>query len=554
MIDTLQKMRENLLKFEDDEFDEFDEEDSEKTDEKFRIEIIESGLPIYVIHNNSGSRIEREARKRILQRDTDKVREIVRFSTFNVVARGTDMAYIEYKNTRCSLIDNDKTAVIINGARELVCGIEYDDKHYCYSDEEKSYPLKLLFAVDDETYKMLNDYDDVLEQHKAILTFSRLTKSQREFFKKQYNRPVQKEDKKDVDYTPIRNLEALILLFKTCENTYSPAVRAKVKLLLSELEGGMSNSDRHDITSQLSHILCIDTQLYPYKQKSYDEIMELFDKHIYGMTEIKERIAEYIIAMQYSGSANFEILLVGPPGVGKTSIGEVVAQCYDNPFVHIDCAGANGISMGGLVKSYSGAKAGKCMEGLYAQGRADVTMMFDEIDKLTVEKEGTNPYSIFIKALGPQKALYDEYVDHDVDVSATKFICTANDISVLPQYILNRFGNNVFYIDAYSHEEKVAIAQKHLVRKKLSRYNISEDELIFEQEALELIAKDFCEDEGAREMASYVESLIRKVIVRWNRGMAEKPFVIDADFVRGNLTKMSMEGKDQKSRKIGFGA
>ena len=91
------------------------------------------------------------------------------------------------------------------------------------------------------------------------------------------------------------------------------------------------------------------------------------------------------------------------------------------------------------------------------------------------------------------------------------------------------------------------------MRKKLSRYNINEGEITFEEEALQVIAKEYCQDEGAREMASYVESLIRKVIVYWNRGLAEKPFVIDADFVSENLTKMSMEGKE-KSRKIGFGA
>ena len=179
-------------------------------------------------------------------------------------------------------------------------------------------------------------------------------------------------------------------------------------------------------------------------------------------------------------------------------------------------------------------------------------MMFDEIDKLNT-KEG-DPYSVLIKAIGPQRMLYDEYVDQDIDISSTKIICTANQPDLLPDYILNRFGDNIFYIDAYSHEEKVAIAQQHLVRKKFSKYKIIEGEITFEEESLKLIAKEYCQDEGSREMSSYIETLIRKVIVLWNRGMAEKPFVIDADFVRENLTKVSLEGKNQKLRKIGFGA
>lgn len=548
-------MREkNRITYDDLFDDEFDEEDSEDIDESiFKIEKVESGLSLFVIHNDTKSKAKREIQRKVLNRHTELVYDIARFSTDDVINSRNEKVYVEYKNTRCFLHDIDKAVIIANDTRELVCGIEYFDKYYCYSDEEKAYPLRVLFAVDEETFQMFKDYKDVFDQRKAIATFERLSKPQQEFFRRQYNRPIQMEDKKkDDNYTPIKSLEALKMLFKSCENTYSPTVRAKVKLLFSELDGGMSSSDRHDVISQLSHILCIDTQLYPFEPKTYDEIMECFDKHVYGMTELKERIAEYIIAMQYSGSANFEILLVGPPGVGKTSIGEAVAECYNNPYVHIDCAGANSISMGGLVKSYGGARAGKCIEGLYGKGRTDVTMMFDEIDKLNT-KDG-DPYSVLIKAIGPQKMLYDEYVDQDIDVSATKIICTANQPDLLPDYILNRFGDNIFYIDAYSPEDKVAIAQKHLVRKKLSKYNIREDELIFEKAALEVIAKDYCEDEGAREMASYVEALIRKVIVRWNRGMAEKPFVIDEAFVRENLTKMSLESKNQKTRAIGFGA
>lgn len=535
------------------EEDEANEEaSSENTEQSYTVEEIEAGLSLYVIHDSSGSRIEKIRRKRVLQSGADKIQEIVRFSAENILACAKEAVYVEYKDTHCKLVGDEHAPVIINGTDELVCGIKYDSFHYCYSDEDVCYPLRLLFAVDEDTYKMFSSTDDVNNQLKSIATYASLTFPQREFFKKQYNRPAQAAEVKENDYTPIRNLEALKLLFETCENTYSPAIRAKVKLLLSEIDRGVRDADRHDVVCQLSHILGIDTQLYPYEPKTYDQIMECFDKHIYGMTELKERIAEYIIAMQYSGSANFEILLVGPPGVGKTSIGEAVAEVYNNPYVHIDCAGANSVSMGGLVKSYGGARAGKCVQGLYAKGRSDVTMMFDEIDKLNT-KDG-DPYSVLIKAIGPQKMLYDEYVDQDIDVSATKIICTANQPDLVPDYILNRFGDNIFYIDAYSHEEKVAIAQKHLVRKKLAKYNINEDEIIFEKSALEVIAKDYCQDEGAREMASYVESLIRKVIVRWNRGMAEKPFAIDEAFVRENLTRMSLEGKNQKTRTIGFGA
>ena len=128
--------------------------------------------------------------------------------------------------------------------------------------------------------------------------------------------------------------------------------------------------------------------------------------------------------MQFSGCSNFAALIIGPPGVGKTSIGSIVSECCDKPLVYIDCSGADVIGMSGLVKSYSGAKAGKVIDGLWEIGRTDAVVLFDEIDKLSVTKEG-NPYSVFLKALGPQKLLHDEYVDEDIDVSSSIFIATA---------------------------------------------------------------------------------------------------------------------------------
>ncbi len=537
------------------DYDELFKDNPRKTTESedlFNIIKMDSKLPVYLVKPKTKLR-KKDVIEKIATLRKGCVNEfkIIRLDS-SLVPQFLDNKEIVFEETDCILSNSTNAPIVnINDSSELNVGIRYRQPHYCNDEAQTSVPLELVYAVDDATYEVFcKDTHDQEEVKHQLLSYDKLSPAQKQFFITQYNRPEQKVTKQETGYTPIKNIGSLKLLFEKCRKTYSPDVRAKLDLLFGELDDCIRDADKRDIINQISHILGIDTQLYEHKTKTYEQIMECFDKHVYGMTELKQRIAEYIIAMQYSGSANFEILLVGPPGVGKTSIGEVIAECYDNPFVSIDCAGADFISMGGLVKSYGGAKAGKCLEGMWAKGRSDVVMMLDEIDKLAVGKDG-NPYSIFLKALGPQKVLYDEYVDHNIDVSATKFIATANDIDAIPEYIVNRFGDNVFYINAYSKDEKIAIAERHIIRKLLAKHKVGEDELSFTKEALEVIAKDYCEDEGAREMTSYIQSVIRKVIVLWTRGMAEKPFVVDGDFVRANLRKID---KSSKIGKIGFSA
>lgn len=453
-----------------------------------------------------------------------------------------------YKNTRCELVVTDET-VFLNDSNSstLNAGIKYDAQSFFLDGESPIIQLKILFVLDD-AYKLFDAYDTIPQKHSAIEEYGNLTSPQRAFLRSQFNRPIKTGFKDDSLYTPIKNEKALRVLYETCKDTYDEKTRMKAKLILNELRGSLNYGDRVDLVNQLSHILCIDTQAYPYKNKTFDEIISLFDKHMYGLYEFKERFAEFLLAAQYSKSTSFAVLLVGPPGVGKTSIGTVTAQCCEKPFVHIDCSGADVIAMSGLVKSYGGAKAGKVFDSLWEIGRADAVVMFDEIDKLSITKEG-NPYSVFLKALGPQKLLHDEYVDSDIDVSSTIFIATANNINDIPGYIINRFGDNIFYLDKYSCEEKVAITENYVVKASLEEHNINQSELLFSKEALLLLANEYCEDEGMREMTGYITSLIRKVIRLWVCNCITKPFTVDESFVRENLVKKT----DRKKQKLKLG-
>lgn len=175
-------------------------------------------------------------------------------------------------------------------------------------------------------------------------------------------------------------------------------------------------------------------------------------------------------------------------------------------------------------------------------------MLLDEIDKMASAKDG-DPYGALIKPLGPQRKYYDEYVADDTDVSATKFIATANDVSNIPGYILSRFENNVFYLDAYTIDEKLEIAQKHTIPKKLAEFKLTQDDCVFREDALRLIVNGYCSDEGVRELEGNITILLRKLITECSRGLIKMPFVVDCEYVESHLKK---KGAPKTGVKIGF--
>ena len=529
--------------------DDTDDEENNETG-KFVISKIECGMDMYSVKGTdyrSSARARMHASK--LTRVSDEKTEIITVSA-SLFAENKRSQNFTFNKTNCTLL-TDSRSVIINdsNADKLTVGISYPVTFYFPFGEGGSYPLTVLFAVDSNTFGMFETYEAADRIHSALSKYNGLTSAQRKFFKRQYASPRKASEQSGV-YTPIRDEGALRVLFETCRHTYDEHVQAKAEMILDILKSSSGYGEKADLKNQLSHILGINTHHEPIKKIGFYEIMEAFNRKIYGLTDFKEKLAEFILAMQYSKDISFAALLIGSPGVGKTSAAEVMAECTGKELLQIDCSGADVIAMSGLVRSYGGAKAGKVIDGLWEAGKSDLLLFFDEIDKLSITKEG-NPYSIFLKALGPQRMLHDEYVETDIDISSSLILASANNIDDVPGYVLNRFGDNIFFIDDYSAEEKVEIAKQFTIRKVLIEHRIDAERLIMSDEALYLLAEEYCEDAGMREMTGYLRTIARKAIRLWHCNEIEKLLIVDEDFIKNYIKKKPSLG-GTVHRKAGF--
>lgn len=257
------------------DFDNFDDskassDKSSKAEKEYSITKINAGLNLYAVTlKNPSANLNVKKMVQQMNKYTNEKIDVIRISASELPEKNSAKT-VNYKNTECRFIFNEETVLLneMNKA-ELNVGIKHPDSYYYLDGEDCRYPVELLFAVDDETYNMFQTYEHILTKHNALKHYAKLTVSQRGFFRKQFNRPKKTEAKNDESiYTPIRDEKALKVLYETCKDTYSESTRAKVKLLFSELNSSFSNGDKFNVINQLSHILGIDTQLYPYKKKS----------------------------------------------------------------------------------------------------------------------------------------------------------------------------------------------------------------------------------------------------------------------------------------------
>ena len=239
---------------------------------------------------------------------------------------------------------------------------------------------------------------------------------------------------------------------------------------------------------------------------------EILDQDHYGLEEVKERILEFLAVQSRVGKVKGPVLcLVGPPGVGKTSLGQSIASATNRKFVRMALGGVRDeAEIRGHRRTYIGSLPGKVIQKLSKVGVRNPLFLFDEVDKMGMDNRG-DPASALLEVLDPEQndTFSDHYLEVDYNLSETLFICTSNSMNI-PAPLLDRM--EVIRLPGYTEEEKVNIALQYLIPKQIKNNGLKKDELLFDEAVLRYIVRHYSREAGVRGLEREISKICRKVV------------------------------------------
>ena len=291
----------------------------------------------------------------------------------------------------------------------------------------------------------------------------------------------------------------------------------------------------------------LDTVLeLPWQSKTEDKTdvtaaREVLDADHHGLDDVKDRITEYLAVRGRRAERGLQVVggrgsgavlvLVGPPGVGKTSLGESVARALGRKFVRVALGGVRDeAEIRGHRRTYVGALPGRIVRAITEAGSMNPVMLLDEIDKVGADYRG-DPAAALLEVLDPAQnhTFRDHYLDVDLDLSDVLFLATANVLETIPSALLDRM--ELITMDGYTEEDKVAIARTHLLPRQLERAALSADEVELTDAALRKLAADYTREAGVRQLERLLAKVFRKVATKLSGG-ATAPIVVDEPDLR----------------------
>ncbi|MFJ1806186.1 MULTISPECIES: endopeptidase La [unclassified Streptomyces] len=262
-----------------------------------------------------------------------------------------------------------------------------------------------------------------------------------------------------------------------------------------------------------------------------------------GLDDVKERITEYLAVRKRRGERGLGVVggrrggavlaLVGPPGVGKTSLGESVAHAMGRKFVRVALGGVRDeAEIRGHRRTYVGALPGRIVRAVKEAGSLNPVVLLDEIDKVGSDFRG-DPAAALLEVLDPAQnhTFRDHYLEVELDLSDVVFLATANVLEAIPEALLDRM--ELVRLDGYTEDEKVVIARDHLLPRQLERAGLDKDEVALDESALRKLAGEYTREAGVRTLERSIARLLRKVAAQHELGERELPFTIGDEDLRG---------------------
>ena len=364
----------------------------------------------------------------------------------------------------------------------------------------------------------------------------KIEKSQREYFLKEELKTIKNElgmptDAKSSEYQRLKEqIDALDLTGEVADQVEKEL--EKFNLM------DPNSSEFHVTRNYLDTIVNLPWGDPPEREIDLEKAQKVLDADHYGLDDVKQRILEFLAVRKLKNDFKGSIVcLVGPPGVGKTSVGKSIARALGKEFFRFSVGGMRDeAEIKGHRRTYVGAMPGKIIQGLKIVKTKDPVFMIDEIDKLGVSFQG-DPSSALLEVLDPEQnvAFRDHYLDLPFDVSSILFIVTANTLDSIPGPLLDRM--EVIRLAGYIDDEKVSIARKYLIPRSLERAGLAKSDVSYTKAALLSIANDYAREAGMRNYEKALDKVHRKLARKVVTGEGEPKFRIDRDELQEYLGK-----------------
>ncbi len=380
---------------------------------------------------------------------------------------------------------------------------------------------------------------DVQQMEKRIRgrVKSQMEKSQREYYLNEQMKAIQKE-LGEIDEAPNEMDE---LTRKIAEAGMPKPVAAKAKAELSKLKQmSPMSAEATVVRNYLDWLVGVPWKKRSKVRKDLNGALAVLDADHYGLERVKERILEYLAVQTRVKHMKGAILcLVGPPGVGKTSLGQSIARATNRKFVRMSLGGVRDeAEIRGHRRTYIGSMPGRIVQNLNKVGTRNPLFMLDEIDKMSMDFRG-DPSSAMLEVLDPEQnhAFNDHYLEVDFDLSEVMFVATANSLNI-PGPLLDRM--EVIRIPGYTEEEKLNIATRYLMPKQLKANGLKPGELELDEGALRDIVRYYTRESGVRNLEREISKICRKVV---------KEVALEGSAPAGKRAKTSVRKTSSKAKK-----